>query len=126
MTGASLKEFLAEINGIATGNLSEDELGKAVASTKNDRVGSTEGTNGLISTAADLLARGESFDSFDAETARLDTATLADLNAAAKEHVVPKQGILVLVGDEALIREQTKGLNLGAIQVLADPVGAGH
>ena len=126
VTGASLKEFLSEINGIASGNLSQDELAKAVESTKNERVGATEGTGGLIAAAIGILARGETFDSFDAETARIEMLTLADLNAAAKKHIVPKQGILVLVGDEQLIREQTKGLNLGPIQVVADPAGSGH
>ena len=87
---------------------------------------STEGLDGIVSTAAGIIARGETFDSFDSELARIDSMTLDEMNAAARKHVVPHQGILVLVGDEKLIREQVKDLKLGPIEVMADPTSANH
>ncbi len=109
-TGAALTEFLKEFNRIRAGDLSDAELAKAQETQRSDTVRSFGQLSGLVNAAATLQAAGLPYETLAADFAAIDKATAAQLNALAKTAVNYDQGVLVLVGDKALILEQLKSV----------------
>jgi len=115
VTGASLKEFLAEFSRLragAGGDLSDDEVTKARETVRTETVQSFEGLRQILGVAGELSRCDLPFD-----TIAKDLASAAALDAKALNTLAPKaldldRGVLVLVGDKALILEQIKDLGL--------------
>jgi zinc protease len=114
VTGASIGEFLKELDRIREGGISDDEVAKAQATVRNRRVDSTSGLDGLIDQAEEVLSAGLPFGEVDRALQSLTTVTAAQLDDLAKRRVIPREGVLVLVGDRDVVLPQLAGLGLPA------------
>jgi predicted Zn-dependent peptidase len=111
-TGASIKEFLGEIDKIRKGDVTDEETEKARATLRTEAVQSFQGLSGVVGLASGLLRNGLGWDALAKDAARLEQVKAEDLNKLAKGAIPLEQGVLVLVGDKKLILEQLKGLGL--------------
>lgn len=109
-TGAALTEFLKEFNKIRTGDLSDDEIAKARETRRSDMIRSFGQLRGLVGAAANLQSAGLPYETLGADFDSIEKATAAQINGLAKTAVNYDQGVLVLVGDKALILEQLKSV----------------
>jgi zinc protease len=112
VTGAAVKEFLAEFDRLEAADITDAEVTKARETFRSDTVQSLEGVSGIVGAAADLLAGGLPFETLGADLAALDSASATSLNALAPSAAPLDGGVLVLVGDKGLILEQIAGLGL--------------
>lgn len=118
VTGASLKEFLAEFAKISTGDISSAEAGKVSRTRRQEMVNSLERLEGLLGVASSLDQNGQSFASFGAELAAAIGVTDQQMNSVAKSALPMDHMLLVLVGDKATILKQLEGLGLPAPEVV--------
>lgn len=116
VTGASIKEFLHELNRTRGGDISSEEATKARESVQNDVVSSFSTLGGIVGVAADRLAAGLPWDSVVADMQTLQKVDASELNKLAKAMIALDHGVLVLVGDRELILEQIKDLGLPPAQ----------
>lgn len=110
VTGAALKEFMKEFNRLRAGDVTEDDARKVRETARNEIVRGFQGLSGLLSVGETMLVNGLAFDTVAADMAMMERVTAADLNAIAKSALPIESGVLVLVGDKALIMEQIKEL----------------
>lgn len=107
VTGAALTEMKNEFASLAQGNLTGQEIQKAVRSLKQDQVERVETVLSLAGTLADFVSDGRPVDSLARERAGLDAATLEKANAEARSGLFDwEQLLIVLVGDQKTILEQ--------------------
>ncbi|MGE3108134.1 MAG: M16 family metallopeptidase [Phycisphaerales bacterium] len=112
VTGPALKEFLAELNRIRAGDISSDELVKAQETVRTDVIQSFQGLGGVVGNAAELVEAGLPFATIQNDLARLPAISAEELNSLAHGAIPLERGVLVLVGDRAVVLEQIKGLGL--------------
>lgn len=112
VTGPSVKEMLAELHKIAGGDVSADELAKARQAYRAELVQRFSTLRSLLGTAAGLEEAGVPFESLATDLSAAQSATADNLNEVAKQYPKVDQGLLILVGDEQLIRDQIKDLGL--------------
>jgi zinc protease len=121
VTGAAIKEMLAEFAKIRKGDVTDDEVGKARAAMRTSIISSAESLGSLIATAIDLQEKGKPFSQLGADLQRISALTAAEVNAVAGSGVPLERGVLVLVGDKATILRQLEGLGLPRpVEVKAD------
>jgi len=112
VTGAALKEFMAELTRIGSGDISAEELGKARETYLNDMAESFGTLGGVLGVADELIAQQAPFTSTERDLATARKVDVAAVNGAAKEIFKLSSGVLVLVGDQKLIMAQLKGMDL--------------
>jgi zinc protease len=112
VTGASLREFLIELERMRKGDITPDELEKARSTIRNGRVSSGESLGGLVGELDTVVTFGLGPDTLAQDFARLDQVDLATVNAIARAVLVPDGGVLVLVGEAKAIKKQLDGLGL--------------
>jgi predicted Zn-dependent peptidase len=125
VTGPALKEFLGEIARIRGGDISEVEAGKVRETVRHNTVSAFEGLQGLLGANGRLVECGLPLDTIATDLAAMQNVTAAELNALARPAIPLEQGVLVLVGDQGLILEQIKGMELPTPLMLdsnGDPV----
>jgi zinc protease len=113
-TGPAIAEFLKEFQALRSGTISAEELTKSRETARKDTVDGFQGLGGILASAVRPLAVRAPYETLAADLASLGSLTLDDLNEAAIQAVTLDRGVLVLVGDKALIAEQLKGLPLPA------------
>jgi predicted Zn-dependent peptidase len=113
-TGAALKEFLAEFARLSSGDVTNEEAGKARGLVKNGAVQGFSGLSGILATATNYAELGAPFETLGEDLAAQSSLDAASLNAAAKTAIALDRGVLVLVGDKAAILPQLKDLPLPA------------
>lgn len=118
VTGASLREFLAEFARLRSGDVTEEEAAKARASLRTDIIASIGDLGGLIATTESLYENGESMVELANELDSLAKLRAGDLNPLAKQAVPLDRAVLVLVGDKDLILKQIEGLPLPKPEVV--------
>ena len=114
VTGASLKEFLAEFKRLSGGDVAPEEAGKARDIVKNSAVQSFSGLSGILATATGYVELGAPFETLGEDLTTEATLDASALNAAAKDALALDRGVLVLVGDKAAILPQLKDVGLQA------------
>jgi zinc protease len=112
VTGASIREFLAELERMRKGDITSDELGKVRSTLRNGRIQSGESLGGLVAELDAVVTYGLGPDSLAQDFAKIDQVDLATINAAARAVLVPDGGVLVLVGEAKVIKKQLDGLSL--------------
>ncbi|MBL9032989.1 MAG: insulinase family protein [Phycisphaerae bacterium] len=131
VTGAALKEFLAEFARLrggaiaaagGSGDIAEAEVGKARETLRTDTIQAFQGLSGLLGVAGELQRNGVPFATLAQDLSRMGTLGAKDLNARARAAVALERGVLVLVGDKGLIEKEMAGLGLPAA-VEVDPLG---
>lgn len=113
-TGAAIKEFLAEFARLSSGNVTDEEVGKARSLVRNGAVSAFSGLSGIVGTAANYVELGAPFATLGEDLAAMQTTTAKDLNAEAKSAVALDRAVLVLVGDKASLLPQLKAAGLPA------------
>ncbi len=108
VTGAALKEFMNEFARLRGGDVSEDDARKVRETARNESVRAFQGLSGLLGVGEVALVNGLPFETVASDLAAMEKVTAADLNAIAKTAFPIEAGVLVLVGDKALILEQIK------------------
>ncbi len=112
VTGASVREFLRELKGIRTGNVSTEEADKARAAARMRMIGTFAGIGNILDTAVDFVRNHRPFTELGADLEAASRTTAEDINHIARRAVPLEQGVLVLVGDEKRIRRQLSELDL--------------
>jgi predicted Zn-dependent peptidase len=121
VTGAAVKEFLAEFRRIQAGDVTPEEVVKAQASMRQDAVDGVSTLAGMLATFAPAVVHGRPPSAPAEDLARLEKGfTAADLNALAAERLALRQGVLVLVGDRAAIEPQLKDLGLAEPEIVKE------
>ena len=110
VTGASVSEFLGEFAALRGADVTADEAKKAQASRRMGMMQSFAGLRGIVDAGATLVRNGRPFSALAEELALIAQATEADLNRLATKAPLLERGLLVLVGDGKLIREQMIGI----------------
>lgn len=114
-TGDSLKEFFKEFDRIRTGDVAENEATKGRETVRNETVRGFQGLSGLLAAGETQLMNGLPLETVAVDLKATGAVSAADLNALTKTAVpagTGEKGVLVLVGDKALILEQIKDLKL--------------
>jgi predicted Zn-dependent peptidase len=122
-TGAALKEFFNEFQRLKSGDISDAETTKAKETLRQDMISDFEGLGGLLGVASRYLSSKLGFEAIAQDMEAITRVNTQQLNQLAKAAVALDDGVLVLVGDRALILEQIKDLNLPAPLDLT-PTGA--
>jgi len=109
VTGAALTEFRREFEGLATGNVTREELEKARRSVRYELVDTAATTFSLSALLADLVADGRPLNEVQEQLASLETVELGEINAQARGGDFAWENLLVvLVGDRAEVLPQLK------------------
>jgi predicted Zn-dependent peptidase len=111
-TAPSLKEFVSEFARIRKGDISEAEVGKARESLKTELVQHFQGINGVLGASADLVEAGLPFETLGNDVKAMSSVTAAELNKLAPTVLPIESGVLVLVGDKALVMDAVKEAGL--------------
>jgi predicted Zn-dependent peptidase len=114
VTGASLKEFLAEFARLSGGDVTPEEARKARDIVKNTAVQSFSGLSGVLATATGYVELGAPFETLGEDLAAQATLDAPALNAIARNALALDRGVLVLVGDKAAILPQLKDVGIQA------------
>jgi zinc protease len=112
VTGASLKEFLAEFKRLRDGDVTDDEATKARETVRVSTMRSFEGLRGVVGQAAQLWAAGLPFETIGRDLTSIEKASAGELNTLAKTAIPLERGVLVLVGDREQIGSQLKDVGL--------------
>jgi len=116
VTGAAVKELLAELRRINTheGQVTADEMKKAQQTMRTSIVEEAATLSGIVGTAAELLLNGMPFTTTRDDLAAIAAMTLAEVNTLARTAVPLDASVLVLVGDRDAIGKQLQPLGLPA------------
>ncbi len=112
VTGASLKEFLAEFTKIRTGDVTDAEASKASSTLRTEIIQSMTGLQGLVGKAMSLYTLGLPFESIGDDLTKVAVIHAGDINRLTKASIPVEHALLVLVGDKATILKQLEGLGL--------------
>lgn len=121
VTGDALREFFAEFARLEAADLEPDEVAKALATERTDWVRDFETVSDAAGRYAAIAEAGLPPAFLGVLHEALGRVTLDDANDAATA-MLPRPGVLVLVGDRAAILPQLAGLDL-APPLLVDAEG---
>ena len=115
VTGASVTELVAVIEGMHEGGLTDEELDRA----RNYRAGifpvNFAGPGSVAAGLGDVVIHGHPDDHFDRLRAAIQASTLDELNAAATTRLRPDDMVIVVVGDAAAVQGDLTGLPLEVV-----------
>jgi predicted Zn-dependent peptidase len=107
VTAAALGEFRKEFQGLASGDVTADELAKAVRTLRYELINTAETTGSLAGTLTELAADGRPLDAIATELASLERVELEAVNEIARSGLYEWDSLLVvLVGDAATVAAQ--------------------
>ncbi|MBR4985657.1 MAG: insulinase family protein [Proteobacteria bacterium] len=111
VTGLALREFISELSMLPTGNFSQDEFERARETWKSEFVQSFETQSGALVTIAGLYLNRKPVSAINDFARQLESFTLDDFNAVAREFPTLDKATIVLVGDKNAILSQLKDLS---------------
>ncbi|MDF1563847.1 MAG: pitrilysin family protein [Deltaproteobacteria bacterium] len=115
VTGPSVKEFFAELEGLASRPIEEKEFSDAVEGARRSLPGWFESVEALAGSADSLFLERQPLDRYGRMLAAYDTLTLEQVREVAKKVFVPGEMQIILVGDPTIIAEQVGPLGLGEV-----------
>jgi predicted Zn-dependent peptidase len=123
-TGAALGEFKNEFDAIATGDLSAEELTKALSTQRHRLVTAGSTTSAVAATLEGIVVDGRPLDAVHRALASIDQTTLEQVNEyAASSGIFAWDSLLVvIVGDSATVTPQLEAAGFGKT-LLADTDG---
>jgi len=116
-TGASVREIFREVNAMRDAPLSPAELGAARDAQVLSLPGAFETNADIGASLAEIFVYGLPLDYYARLPAQLNAVTAAQVQAAARTHLVPERMKVVAVGDRKRILPQLQPLGLGAVEV---------
>lgn len=121
VTGASVKEFLNELQGLKERPITEQELKAAKDGLVRSLPGTFDTVEDLSRSAAGLFWEDKELDHYQKLVDRLESATPAQVQAAAEKYFDPSTLSLVMVGDPDQVMLQVEPLQLGKVEVRPPP-----
>ncbi len=115
VTGASLSEFMKELDGIRSRPITTDELEAAREGRIRSMPGSFESVGGLAGAAANLFWMNRPLDHYEQMIDAYENATAEQVQQAADRFLDPSLMQIVLVGDLDHIVDQVTPLGLGPL-----------
>ena len=112
VTGKALRSLLEEVEGALTGNLTAEELSRAVATLESTTVQSFEDLAGMLAAFLPYASDGGAPGDLLADTVKLGQIDLAQVKAALAGQAGLEQAVLVLVGDAKAIAPQLADLEI--------------
>jgi predicted Zn-dependent peptidase len=112
VTGAALKEFIAEFKRIGEGGVTEDEVRKAVSTLQTNIIDSLSTSEGVLATMRRLHENRRAFGTLSDDVTTIRAISKAVLDTQAARAFPFGDGVLVLVGDKKTILPQLEGLGL--------------
>ena len=107
VTAAALGELRREFQNLASGDVTADELAKAMRTVRYELVSTAETTGSLAATLAELAADGRPLDAIATSLASLPAVDLDRANAVARSGLYDWGSLLVvLVGDAGSVTAQ--------------------
>jgi predicted Zn-dependent peptidase len=107
VTGPALREFRNEFDGLATGNITADELEKAVRTVRFDLETAGDTTGAAADLVGGLLRNGRPVDAMRRDLADIPATDLAAVNALASSGLYEwSELLIVLVGDKEQVLPQ--------------------
>lgn len=119
VTVPAIQETLNEIDRIRSELISESELSLATSYLEGVFPIRYETTAAIAAALATLTIYGLPEDWYDTYRARMSAVTVDDVLRAAHTHVKPESMQIVVVGDEAAIREPLEALAFGPLDVVS-------
>jgi zinc protease len=115
-TADSIAEMLHELSGMTgTKPVSEEELVRVKQQQILELPGAHETMNAVGSLLSDLLQFGLPLDFYNTYVSKVETLTVADLEACARALLDPRQMIWMVVGDRAALEGPLRELGIGEI-----------
>jgi zinc protease len=117
VTGAALQAFLREFARLRAGergDVGPAELSKAQNTLRTEFIQAFGNLIGILGAASELALNRLPFEQLAADMRSLDAVTADQLNAQCRALLALDRGVLVLVGDQKLVRQQLQGLDLPA------------
>ena len=112
-TGLALREFFRELAKMRSGDISTDEAAKVKALARDDTASSFGTLAGTVAQAAELAANRAPWTTIADDSAAINAADAASLNALARRAIDMDNAVLVLVGDRKLVLDQITDPALG-------------
>ncbi len=120
VTAAALTEFRREFDGLATGNVTAEELAKARETAKHDLVEAVATTGTTAEVFGALVVQERPLDALAQQQAALDAATLDAVNAEARSGLYDWRTLLVvLVGDREKVVPQLEAAGFGQPELVS-------
>jgi predicted Zn-dependent peptidase len=120
VTAAALGEFRNEFQGLATGDVTAEELAKAVRTVRYDLVGTAETTASLAGALTELAASGRPLDAIATSLPMLERVNLDAVNALARSGLYDWGSlVVVLVGDAVVVTEQLEAAGFAKPELVA-------
>jgi predicted Zn-dependent peptidase len=119
VTAAALTEFKREFDGLASGDVTEDELGKAVSTVRHRMTTSGGTTDRLAATLQGLVSNGRPLGALGADFAALDSVDLEGANRMARSGLYDWDSLLVvMVGDAEAVLPQLEAAGFPEPEIL--------
>jgi predicted Zn-dependent peptidase len=123
VTGAALGELCRELGGLATGDVTADELAKAKETLRARLMRALETTDDARDLVLEHVAGERGLDAHERDLAALDAVTLERANALARSGLYAWAAFqVVLVGDRAAVVAQLEAAGFG-VPLAADAEG---
>jgi len=107
VTGAAMGEFRKEFNGLASGDITQDELDKALSTVRYELTNTAETTSSLSGSLVGLASDHRPMDAVGTALETLDELNLDLVNGTARSGLYAWDDLLVvLVGDETTVLPQ--------------------
>ncbi|RZA34762.1 MAG: insulinase family protein, partial [Lysobacteraceae bacterium] len=113
-TGESVREIFRELEGVRDAPLPGAELDAARDAQVLSLPGAFETNADIGASLADIFIYGLPLDYYARLPAQLNAVTAAQVQAAARKHLVPERMTVIAVGDRKRILPQLQPLGLGA------------
>jgi zinc protease len=117
VTGPAARELFAELNGMRTDPVTNDELRLAKDNALHSLPGSFETVRETAGLMSEIFTYGLPVNYYRTLPAQYAAVTSEAVEKAAQQHVHPENVIVVAVGDRAKIQPELQKLNLGPIEV---------
>ncbi|HEX7048758.1 MAG TPA: pitrilysin family protein [Longimicrobiales bacterium] len=116
-TGASLREFMNELQGILE-PIPEEEVERARSFLAMRYPAAFQSVAGIARRLADIVRYGIPDDEYNRYTERILAVTKADVERVAHEYIDPENLAIIVVGDREAIEAQVREQALGDIRFL--------
>ena len=117
-TSESISELVMEIDGYLGDNPpTDEELAKVVAKNINSLPGAFETSGAVLGSLTSNQRFGRPDDYVTTLASRYQAMDVAEIQAAAKDVLAPKQLVWLIVGDKDVIAEGVRSLNLGPLEI---------
>jgi predicted Zn-dependent peptidase len=124
VTGAAIRELLAEVESLRKDPVPEAELADAKAALVLSLPADFATAAGIAGRLAEEAVHGLPDDYWDRYAAEVQRVTAADVQRVARQYLDPSRLLTVMVADPGVVKAQLDGLPLGPVEVRAD-TGAG-